>query len=315
MKEINKYNNIIFVCPKCRGKINYRDELLNCTNVVCEFSSGFPSLKNGKQILVDFDRSLLNKSILLSSNAQSVISRQKENTITKLLKSIVNGNGSKSRANVNFIVEKFKQQDIVPRILIVGGGKVGVGMEVLYKEFETSIYCFDIYDSSAVDFIADAHNLPFEDESFDVIITQAVLEHVFDPMMVVDELYRCLKSGGVVYAETPFLQHVHEGAYDFTRYTVLGHRILFKRFSEIDSGFIGGVGLTFLWSLEYFASALFRSRKIGKVFKLLFFWIKLFDLIVPERYNVDSACGAFFIGDKVEYENKNFIDGYKGAQR
>ena len=37
---------------------------------------------------------------------------------------------------------------------------------------------------------------------------------------------------GIVYAETPFMQQVHEGAYDFTRYTVLGHRYLFKKFKQ-----------------------------------------------------------------------------------
>ena len=50
------------------------------------------------------------------------------------------------------------------------------------------------------------------------------------------EIYRVLKSDGIVYIETPFMQQVHGGKYDFTRFTYLGHRRLFARFQEIESG-------------------------------------------------------------------------------
>jgi SAM-dependent methyltransferase len=39
---------------------------------------------------------------------------------------------------------------------------------------------------------------------------QAVLEHALDPPVVVAEIYRVLKPGGLVYADTPFMQRVHE---------------------------------------------------------------------------------------------------------
>ena len=39
------------------------------------------------------------------------------------------------------------------------------------------------------------------------------------------------------------MQQVHERAYDFSRFTQSGHRWLFKRFSEINAGPIGGAGV------------------------------------------------------------------------
>jgi SAM-dependent methyltransferase len=39
--------------------------------------------------------------------------------------------------------------------------------------------------------------LPFRDNSFDVIVTWDVIEHVRDPMRVMQEIARCLKAGGV----------------------------------------------------------------------------------------------------------------------
>ena len=101
---------------------------------------------------------------------------------------------------------------------------------------DIEVHSIDIYASPTVDLICDAHYLPLEGEYYDAVWIQAVLEHVVQPELVVHEIHRVLKPDGIVYAETPFMQQVNEGAYDFTRYTVLGHRYLFKKFSLIDRG-------------------------------------------------------------------------------
>lgn len=43
---------------------------------------------------------------------------------------------------------------------------------------------------------ADAHQLPFPDESFDLIICSETLEHVVDPLRVLSEIRRCLSPNG-----------------------------------------------------------------------------------------------------------------------
>lgn len=45
---------------------------------------------------------------------------------------------------------------------------------------------------------------PFPDNSFDVIICQECLEHVFNPITVVKEMKRVLNKGGVVFCTTPY---------------------------------------------------------------------------------------------------------------
>ena len=112
--------------------------------------------------------------------------------------------------------------------------EIGSGTDELYSS-KLQIVGTDVYFSPNVDYVADAHYLPFKDAILDGVIIQAVLEHVVEPQLVVSEIHRILKKNGIVYAETPFLQQVHEGAYDFTRFTVLGHRYLFKQFQRIDS--------------------------------------------------------------------------------
>jgi len=78
--------------------------------------------------------------------------------------------------------------------------------------------------------------------SVDGVLIQAVLEHVLDPAQVVGEIHRVLRPDGLVYAETPFLQQVHAGPNDFTRFTSSGHRYLFRAFAEIAAGPVAGPG-------------------------------------------------------------------------
>lgn len=60
-----------------------------------------------------------------------------------------------------------------------------------------------------VDIVANAQRLPFDDATIDVVISNAVLEHVQNLEATVAEIKRVLKPGGFVYVEIPFMQHYH----------------------------------------------------------------------------------------------------------
>ena len=45
--------------------------------------------------------------------------------------------------------------------------------------------------------------LTFPDETFDLFITQDVLEHVFNPAMAIKEMFRVLRSGGALVFTVP----------------------------------------------------------------------------------------------------------------
>ena len=44
--------------------------------------------------------------------------------------------------------------------------------------------------------LGDAHNLKFKNDSFDAVFALEVLEHVFEPVVVLKEIYRILKTNG-----------------------------------------------------------------------------------------------------------------------
>lgn len=195
-------------------------------------------------------------------------------------------------------------------------GTIGKGMESLYHSDKIEIVSFDVYSSEYISFIADANNIPLHDCTFDAVLIQYVLEHVAQPHTVVSEIERVLKTDGIVYSETRFLEQVHEAAYDFTKFTLSGHPYLFKNFSEIKSGISMGIGMHLLWTIEYFFRGLFRSKFIGKIFNLMFFWLRYFDNLIGDNYNIDMADSFYFIGKKTKnnvFTVQDLPYYYKGA--
>jgi SAM-dependent methyltransferase len=203
-----------------------------------------------------------------------------------------------------------------PVILIIGGGEEGVGVDLLQSSPHVRLIAFDIYASPGTQFVADAHGIPLADGSVDAVWIQAVLEHVLEPARVVGEIGRVLKPAGLVYAETPFMQQVHEGPFDFTRFTENGHRWLFRGFEHIDSGAVSGPGAVLIWSIRSAMVALTRSRKLGELLTLPFFWLRWIDGLIRPTHASDGAGGVYFLGRLSEKELKprDMVGAYRGAQ-
>ncbi len=234
----------------------------------------------------------------------------------QVLKSFFIGENPTTIKNCLSFVKAVEKLSSSPKVLVIGSGEKGSGTEKLWASSKIQIHGVDIYSSEFVDVVCDAHYLPFESDSYDGVWIQAVLEHVVEPSKVVDEIYRVLKFDGVVYAETPFMQQVHEGAYDFTRFTVLGHRYLFKRFDVIQLGGLGGAEVVLAWSLRYFIWAITRSRKISRLIGLFFGVImRPFAAIISKKSLYDASSGVFFLGVKTLdncVTHKELIKLYKG---
>jgi len=86
---------------------------------------------------------------------------------------------------------------------------------------------------------ADGRQLPFRADSFALVLSQAVLEHVPDPQAYVDELERVLAPGGLLWIEAAFLQPVHQAPWHFQNFTPFGLAEVCRAFEIVEQASLG----------------------------------------------------------------------------
>jgi SAM-dependent methyltransferase/uncharacterized protein YbaR (Trm112 family) len=289
------------VCPSTKGKLqkngDYLESVIDPT-IRYPVIDGVPILINNENSLFSIDDFIKKINTTFDLN---------ENKIKKTLRKVVSeiGVNIKAKKNYSEIVTMLPSNS---KILVIGGSIKGKGMDAIYSNESFEIIGSDVTFGPHTKIISDAHDIPFEDEIFDCVIVQAVLEHVLEPQRCVNEIYRVLKSSGIIYAETPFMQQVHMKQYDFTRFTHLGHRRLFRNFEEIKSGPCGGPGMALAWSYTYFLKSFTTSRVMRRLLTMFAymtsFFFKYFDYyLIDKPGSYDAASAYFFLGKK----NNNFL--------
>ncbi|MGB6297215.1 MAG: methyltransferase domain-containing protein [Rivularia sp. (in: cyanobacteria)] len=304
-------------CPICNSELEIQTEDCKCQNPKC--MTVFPCEK-GIPILINQEFSVF--SIDDFVNEQDTFwDLSTKNSFTNFLKGLTPNIGLniKGKENYERLEKVLLLQSKNPKVLVIGGSISGEGTEAILQNKNIEFIETDVSFGPRTQLICDAHSLPFEDKSLDGVIIQAVLEHVVDPVQCVKEIYRVLKDDGIVYSETPFIQQVHGRCYDFTRFTYLGHRRLFRRFEEIDSGAVGGPGMALAWSYKYFLLSFTQSKLLRRL--IIFFVgftafpLKYIDyLLIDKIGTLDAASGYYFIGQKSSkiLSDRELLKLYKG---
>lgn len=94
---------------------------------------------------------------------------------------------------------------------------------------------------------ADGHHLPFRDDSFALVLSQAVLEHVREPHRYVDEIVRVLRPGGQLWIEAAFNQPLHQEPWHFFNVTPYGLAWLCRDLEVLGSGVFGLISESWDW--------------------------------------------------------------------
>jgi len=136
----------------------------------------------------------------------------------------------------------------------------------------------------------DAHNLPFKDSVFSLVVAKDSLEHFERPWVVVREVWRILLPGGIFVIWVPFMWPFHGD--DFYRYTPLAFERLLRGFRivKFDTPFwvFSVIGLV-VTEIAKWVGFGFLERPIRELT-----W-RLDRLFQPSRSRPHSFAGAYLI--------------------
>lgn len=133
---------------------------------------------------------------------------------------------------------------------------VGCGVKPYLPFFKYKAASYIGVDTSLapnVDIICVAEQLPFTDESSDVVICTQVLEHVNDPQKVLKEMHRVLKREGTLILSTHGIWRKHNPQ-DCWRWTDMGLKKILAPFREVEVKNCGGAILCFFQILNLYIS-------------------------------------------------------------
>ena len=217
---MNLDNQIIKIlcCPNCHSELLF-DKSIICSGCKDEY---FKNLETG-QLDLRLKRS---KEVIFKQNIG-------------VLKNAFNEKGddgvynfkfglSKSEDSLDFSRISKKNRKPVDKIyswLPNGGGiNIDIGCSKdnnnkRYLELAKFKYVSVDYDSPDAMILADAHALPFKNNSVDCITNLAVMEHIEFPHIAGREFYRILKEKGKMLGVVAFIQQQHMSSwYHFTHY-------------------------------------------------------------------------------------------------
>jgi len=303
-------------CPICKSNFEL-DGSFHCLNAQCRTS--FP-IVDGIPILINEASSLFRIQDYINhrNTTWGLPSSKAERIAAKLVPDI--SQNIKAQGNYAKFFQLLLREHPEPLVLVVGGSVVGKGMENGLSLSSVRFIESDVSFGPRTALVCDTHDLPFDNGTFDGVIAQAVLEHVVDPHRCVEEIHRVLKADGLVYAETPFIQQVHMGRYDFTRFTHLGHRRLFRWFEEISSGAVCGPGMALAWSYYFFLRSFVKSELVRKTVyafaSFTSFWLKYFDYyLIDNPAALDAASAFYFLGRRATHtlSDQELIKLFKGC--
>lgn len=120
------------------------------------------------------------------------------------------------------------------RVLDLGGHKLYKRGRFDIEKYPLQVTYANLVNDKGADIQCDGAQIPIRSGVFDAVICSQMLEHVPDPSLILQEVYRVLKPDGCLLATVPFLFRVHGDPYDYSRFTDYYWQSLLKKTGFID---------------------------------------------------------------------------------
>jgi SAM-dependent methyltransferase len=194
-----------------------------------------------------------------------------------MIKHVESGGKSPARVATEIVINRILKDKAKKERILEIGSKNNIERGLL----DNDIYITsDIVNGINIDVVCDAHNLPFKNDFFDLIMCQEVLEHLESPTVAINEMNRVLRFGGEVILSTRFIFPLHRDPKDFYRFTEDGLRQVFSEFKSVEVYPAGGLVVSLTMLLLHALPEKMRKHRITS-------WIGK----IPTKRETRFACG------------------------
>lgn len=256
----------ILACPICKSDVELTGDRLRCTS--CR--KVYPLINNVPVMLPDWE------STNIQHEGELLVRKGYDDWIHRT------------------IMQSFTDNQVV---LDAGCGNMALD--------DPCIIRMDVQLTPYVDVVGDLHNLPFKPNSIDFVCALAVVEHLRQPFVAAEEIWRVLKPGGYVYAECNFVFAYHGYPHHYFNASIHGMQQVFSRFKELRLGVapyqmpsfaVENILTNYLYLFK--AENSYEDSFVKAVHKVLKYPLRQYD----SKFNQDTAfrvaAGEYFIGIK-----------------
>jgi SAM-dependent methyltransferase len=194
----------ILICPLCSGKINYEGSKYTCAECQSEYKIN----TNGQADL----RLIKEKKAALNIHLGKLLNTSKIDfdVLKKNTNPEVDFTGFDIPPHLTPEMISYFPKGNGGLVLDLGCGPTWHKQLCIHAGFK---YIGLDYNTSEACIKADAHALPFKDNSIDFILFVSVLQLIQHPFVTLNEAYRVLKPGGKLIGKVAFLEPFHETSY------------------------------------------------------------------------------------------------------
>jgi SAM-dependent methyltransferase len=240
----------------------------------------FP-VHEGRPVLLDESRSIFSNAEVLARTDRRLFSDVKglKSHLRKLLPA---GAWEEKTAGLKKHIDRLPQNALV---VVIGCGFTGKTFREMFRN--ARLLLSDVTLQGDADIVCAGECLPLPADSVDLVVIDQVLEHTLNPLDVVEEIHRCLKSGGMVFSGVPFYYPNHGFPFDFQRFTPLGHRLLYRKFRQLELRLTGGPFSALSLALMGFCQSLWTNL----------FWSRMTSFLIRLCFRPLLALDRFFLRD------------------
>ncbi len=184
-------------------------------------------------------------------------------------------------------------------VLDAGAGKSPYRGLFKHAQYEAADFAALSTNYAPLDYVCDISDIPVEDERFDRVLFNQVLEHLPEPDRALTELHRVLKPGGRLFCSVPLFYEEHQQPYDYYRYTQFSLRQIFEEAGfevvriEWLEGYLGTVSYQFHQMYRWLPSDLGTIRAMGVGWRIGY----IAPMILATRYAAGRLRGPFARAD------------------